>query len=247
MEPCDPRDILRLKRCPQCDYDLRTLPEEHRCPECGFHYDPSMFALYGWGRQERHSLEGWLLIGAWWERLFAVLILLFALAAVGFEVYMIWKTGRPRFGLTFMLLIMGIVQAIRMIPHLRGTQDAQGGPTQLFFTPQGVSMRRGPGDARIIAWKRFRRLRFQKFRIHKVGKNSWHLRLMYPFLSIQWRPIEAFIECTPREAALLRSEIRRRLRAARNGGDEKRSPGFFRAAGRRIGSLLFASHGTNIT
>ncbi len=24
--------------CPQCGYDLRTLPER-RCPECGFHYD----------------------------------------------------------------------------------------------------------------------------------------------------------------------------------------------------------------
>ncbi len=31
----------RLVYCPVCGYDLRSLPETHRCPECGFHYDPT--------------------------------------------------------------------------------------------------------------------------------------------------------------------------------------------------------------
>jgi hypothetical protein len=35
-ETCEPR----LVYCPVCGYDLRSLPETHRCPECGFHYDP---------------------------------------------------------------------------------------------------------------------------------------------------------------------------------------------------------------
>ena len=29
-------DILRVKRCPDCGYNVRELPVEHRCPECGF-------------------------------------------------------------------------------------------------------------------------------------------------------------------------------------------------------------------
>lgn len=30
-----------LTRCPVCRYDLRGLPKDHRCPECGFAYDES--------------------------------------------------------------------------------------------------------------------------------------------------------------------------------------------------------------
>ncbi len=44
----DPRDILRLKRCPECDYDLRGLPYAHSCPECGFEYDEKIFDLQVW-------------------------------------------------------------------------------------------------------------------------------------------------------------------------------------------------------
>ncbi len=29
----------RLSRCPACRYDLTGLPQDHRCPECGFAYD----------------------------------------------------------------------------------------------------------------------------------------------------------------------------------------------------------------
>lgn len=50
----NPRTILTLGRCPQCDYSLRGLPRRHQCPECGFTYDESMFVLYGWpGRGKR--------------------------------------------------------------------------------------------------------------------------------------------------------------------------------------------------
>ncbi|MCG3136178.1 MAG: hypothetical protein HJJLKODD_00003 [Phycisphaerae bacterium] len=28
-----------LNKCPQCGYDLRGLPADHRCPECGLAYD----------------------------------------------------------------------------------------------------------------------------------------------------------------------------------------------------------------
>ena len=35
--------------CPSCSYNLRGLPTAHRCPECGFDYDPNavVIALHG--------------------------------------------------------------------------------------------------------------------------------------------------------------------------------------------------------
>ena len=43
----DPRDILRLKRCPECNYDLIGLPHAHNCPECGFAYSEDFFDVSG--------------------------------------------------------------------------------------------------------------------------------------------------------------------------------------------------------
>ena len=40
-----PEDILRLKECPQCEYDLDGLPRRHRCPECSFAYSEQMFVV----------------------------------------------------------------------------------------------------------------------------------------------------------------------------------------------------------
>jgi hypothetical protein len=33
------------QRCPQCDYVLTGLPDEHHCPECGMPFDPSMVVI----------------------------------------------------------------------------------------------------------------------------------------------------------------------------------------------------------
>lgn len=38
-------DILKLKRCPVCGYDLSGLPAAHVCPECGFNYEKQLFEL----------------------------------------------------------------------------------------------------------------------------------------------------------------------------------------------------------
>ncbi|MCZ6835855.1 MAG: hypothetical protein O7G85_08785 [Planctomycetota bacterium] len=45
--PGNSEDILRLKVCPQCRYDLRGQVEFH-CPECGYEYDAETFVLSGW-------------------------------------------------------------------------------------------------------------------------------------------------------------------------------------------------------
>ncbi|MHC5024071.1 MAG: hypothetical protein ACYTGG_09175 [Planctomycetota bacterium] len=42
-----------MTRCPKCRYVLSGLPAEHRCPECGFDYDASMFGFGAWPNQGR--------------------------------------------------------------------------------------------------------------------------------------------------------------------------------------------------
>ena len=83
----DPRDILRLKHCPRCGYDLATLPRNHRCPECGFEYDESMFALAVWRHGDRPN--------PWMVLTMAFLILVcvpVGVAAFVFPVASVYKT-----------------------------------------------------------------------------------------------------------------------------------------------------------
>ncbi len=46
--------------CLNCHYDLRELPE-HRCPECGQHFDPSDESTYSHARWQLH----WRGLAAW--------------------------------------------------------------------------------------------------------------------------------------------------------------------------------------
>ncbi len=216
MEPRDPRDILKLSRCPQCDYDLRTLPEEHRCPECGFSYDQSMFVVYGWRDKDRYSVAGRMFLGSWVERLLALVILLFLVSVVAFEVYQRIKTGARMSGVMILALVVVMAGAMRLRSYIKRSRQEHWGTIQLLFTKSGASRRRGPGEPQLIPWTRFRRLRFRKLRTIRAGRRLWLLRLTVPFFRyFGWERFEALIECTPHEAALVRNEIRRRLRAAK--------------------------------
>lgn len=215
-ETDDPRRILRLRRCPQCDYDLAGLPRRHRCPECGFEYDPSMFALYGWQKHERFSVAGRLLIGAGPERLLGIAVLGFVVYLVIAEVYRTyqsWGTASGNLPIwPFVFLAVIVTKAIEIIARRRGRRAQPGGSgaTQLFFSTSGASARRKLGPPGVVRWEEFR-----KFRFRRVRPDQWLLRLSYPFWQLRWRhDVEAIIECTRREAALVRGEIRRRMRAA---------------------------------
>ncbi len=146
----------------------------------------------------------------------ALVIILALVIAVGFQAYAIWKTGRfPSSGLMVFIVLIG-VPAIRVLYHTRKNEHAKRGTAQLFITVEGTSIRRGPGDAPVIPWNRFNSLRFRRLRYHNAGRDTWHLRLSVPFwqFSLQ-HDVQVIIECTPRQAALVRSEIRQRWRAAR--------------------------------
>ncbi len=210
LAPDDPRRILRLQRCPKCDYDLRSLPENHRCPECGFAYDPSLFAIYGWSGRERFSLAGRLLLGTWFERTSAMVIVALVVGAVGHSFYQYWATGRPSSGFLFWIPIVVIAGAVRLRPHVRRSRTDQWGTVQLLFSRTGVSLRRGPGEPSYVPWDRFRKVRFRNLRFYRVRKETWRLRLGHPFWQFRWTAFDVLIECSRREAALIRGEVRRR-------------------------------------
>lgn len=204
----DPRDILRLLHCPQCDYNLEGLPRRHRCPECGFEYDEFMFAVYGW-----HSVGDrpgvWRTVGSLAVLLLCGLSVVFTPPAPG----LVWV---PALSFT----VLGALVADTWIRRRRAQRE-QGGVIQLVFSAAGACRRVGPGPVDFVPWTEFR-----GFRIREVGRNAWHLRLgrglwrlylhgksMRPLLGTPL--VEGTIECNRREAALLRREIQRRLGACR--------------------------------
>ncbi len=177
-----------------------------------------MFALYGWQDIQRDSLPGMLLIGRWYERVLASLIILAMMSFVAYLGYRTWKTGRfGGGGASTVILLLIFVQISRMLYHTRQTERAPKGTTQWLITLDGLAIRRGPGDAGVIPWNRFKRIHLRKMRYRKVSGGWWHLRLAVPFWQLEWhRDREMIVQFTSREAALIRGEIRRRWRAGRN-------------------------------
>jgi len=209
-----PRRILRLLWCPQCGYDLRTLPRRHRCPECGLEYTPSLFALYGWAPKDRFSIAGRLLIGTWHERLLAIALVMFVAIHIGsrlFEFRTIRSWVPPA-----LLFVFFVSRLYRLrYPRTQPDRAEQSGSTQLLCTSEGASIRLGPGQARAYPWKRFRKLRFRRLWFHKRKRDAWLLELRIPFWQyFGYHPIALILECTLREAALVRNELRRRIRGA---------------------------------
>ncbi len=210
----DPRDNLRLKRCPRCGYDLATLPREHRCPECGFEYDASMFIITGNVRHARWT---------WGEQAaFLALTLLMVLPVVA---------GRPVRGpaIPLYLLALACVSLFGWL-YRRWLRTKHGGDTRVLITDDGVALLRTPWSDGSQPWSRFsqvkvrRRAWFAANRPTRSGRAAtdiapwWRIR----FVQMGWRRIytpriDIHVRCTQREAALLRNEIRRRIQTARNG------------------------------
>lgn len=198
----DPRDILRLKHCPQCGYDLATLPRKHRCPECAFEYDESMFALAVWRHGDRPN--------PWMVLIMAFLILVCvptAVAALFFPVASVYRT--------FFWPVMAVGSVFGLVHEVR--------KYVLSFKAQTNSLVLA-GSRRIALcwdgrWKAGREWsKLKGFKFRRTWRSKWRLRLRQKW----WHPllgwdIDVVLDGTQREAALLRNEIRRRIDTARNG------------------------------
>jgi hypothetical protein len=195
------REILRLHRCPECEYDLRGLPAAHRCPECGFEYDETMFDLPAWwpsvlqrplGMSSPESLLA----------LAAIAILL----VVGLRM----RGSACAIFLLTVLTVMMIGSAIRRrIQHQRN-------PEVIFIMEADGFVMKTPGRrrGRYEAWRSFRGVRMRRSR----GSRWWLiLSRRYSVLQLE-PPIRVVIECDRRTAAVVRNEIRRRIRTANETG-----------------------------
>ncbi len=58
----DEKVCRMLTRCPLCNYSLTGLPDQHKCPECGFSYDKRMEVLTAALRTQVSWLVAWTLV-----------------------------------------------------------------------------------------------------------------------------------------------------------------------------------------
>jgi len=203
VEPGTQPDILRLKTCPQCGYDLAGLPRRHQCPECAFAYDESMFMVHGWPPDATPtkivtSAIGWLLV-----------------APVAFAALR-WAYIRNLGSVGDELIYFGVGGVWTWWAFRRSRRRK---PVIAFFSSIGAELRGRDRPPEVFPWASYSRLR-----VRRAGRTKWRIRLArsrwpLPVSSKTSRAVmggpvvNLTIECTRREAAILRREIRRRMAA----------------------------------
>ena len=194
----DPRDILRLKRCPECDYDLRGLPYAHNCPECGIEYDENIFDLQVWldGSSASRRFDS-----------FAYLVLVLAFGWL-FVFRRAWILSH------FLVVMMagfvgfGVAGAVNRFLSKRRKH----GNAKILCTPDGLSLCLGPRRL-FHHWSQLNLLR-----VTRAAGGKWRFRLAYRWPRRFFTEDICFvISGTKREAALLRREFRRQIAPTHSG------------------------------
>ncbi|QOJ14670.1 MAG: hypothetical protein HRU75_08465 [Planctomycetia bacterium] len=93
-----------LEACPRCAYSLRTLPIEHRCPECGLPVDRRWRCYAGRHAPRSTNVATWSLKGF-------VLIWL-GVAALGLVFHLLVSSGTDRLALLAILPILLVVVVV---------------------------------------------------------------------------------------------------------------------------------------
>ena len=184
-----PADLLRLKRCPQCDYDLAALPRNHRCPECGFEYDEWMFMLEAWPTKETRPR-------AWERPAYAVLIVV----CLGF-----WALNVARGATSWPFLAAAAVLAAAAANWVvrRRKQLRREGTVSVFASCDGIGS--GPAGKlpKVRRWSRFR-----KVNCRRVKSGLWRIYVGWPWRQLQFSTaMVAYIECSDEEGKLLRERL----------------------------------------
>ena len=158
----DPRDILRLKHCPRCGYDLAALPRKHRCPECGFEYDDSMFIVTGDARRPRATSGE-----------------LAAYVALTLVIVLPVAAGRPVWGRAFLLWLLawGSVSFFGWL-YRRRLRAGHGGDNRVLISDDGVALLHAPWSNESQPWSRFAEVKVtRRFKFRRTWRRKWRLRL----------------------------------------------------------------------
>ena len=185
----DPREILRLERCPDCGYDIAGLPPNHRCPECGFAYDESMLMLAVWPENVSRP-KGWEL------PIYIILI-----GASGIAGLALLAAGRKSWLLLGTAGMLGL--ALWSWWQRRRKQLRGEGIATVLICRAGIGYRSGGAMPPLRPWSSFRKVQFRR-----VGHGLWRLRASWRW----WRwsirsPIVAYVECSDEEGRLLSERL----------------------------------------
>ena len=87
-----------MTRCPECNYDLRGLPADYACPECGFTYDADTVVFASLGGFRRNGLA--------WFVLFALQIGVMSIGSAMMQPFL----GRTGWYLTAIMVLYDLRQ-----------------------------------------------------------------------------------------------------------------------------------------
>jgi hypothetical protein len=135
-----------LEVCPDCGYCLKGLPEEGRCPECGFAYDRELIVVYGFAANDPagHRLR---------DQSFPRKRLWTALAIATIPALIIGFSGMASLGglVPYLIaVVFGIIYSAFRAKRL--TKQGIAAPVQLRLTPDGYAQREGVGLVKLTPW-----------------------------------------------------------------------------------------------
>ncbi len=139
-------------RCYRCNYSLKGLPAEHRCPECGEAYDESV-RIWRAGKSP-----------LWPAGLFLLVMLH---CSWGFVIAALWRGGRPPAIHSFYaaFFTVGAVMFGLAARRLRRC-----GPIAAI-TQQGVFVRNGSSGGTLVPWAAIAEVRLRADMVLLVGPN----------------------------------------------------------------------------
>lgn len=188
-------DILRLKACPHCGYDLAGLPREHACPECGLEYSYETFDLCG-TLYDIHATRWWLPLP-----LFAIGVVVAAIQ--------VWIGAIPWIFIPA-VVVVGLVISIFWIVFLRFMTRKSRRKSTYLFGPDRVL---GPRQFDDYEWTEFDRvgvicLSDDRWRISVRAPRAWW-RVLAPL------PVDLVVKGSEMEISAVEREIARRIEAAK--------------------------------
>ncbi len=215
----DAPDILRLKECPQCGYDLAGLPREHACPECGFEYDGSMFSI-------PHATEGDRLVrrrrtAAGFAVDWGLRVVLFGIIPGLISVWCV-RAGVP-IGqvLSSLLFVVVAIAVLFVVAHFNIERalgvdvDSRWAPKEWYtLSSQGIWMTLQGQEPKMYPWSRLRSIDCRHRGEYVDGGSAWLLRIR----GRGWRraivQIRIGMKCSPSVARAIEEDLRGRIRDA---------------------------------